>query len=228
MMTKVSENTLTAALASILSAPSDHQVPLLSVLLPEFDARQGRADLVGVTISRLALRKAATAGWGRVLARPAAASVYSFTSFAPRTESFLVDRTGLSRATVRSCVGSLCDTGLVKALPSGSLVRLKALPAPEVWAFEVKVANWRRALFQALQYQAFAHRVSVVMPHEFAHRALAHRDLFRTLGVGLLVLQLRADGPTIRQPVPPRKREPSSGAYHMHALGRIIGEASAI
>lgn len=226
MTTGVSEERLSAALAAILArAGNDAGVPRLPVLLREFEARQGRADFVGVECHPPALRKAAMAGWGKILARPAAATVYSFTRAAPRTEVFLAERTGLSRATLRSCLADLRAIGLLRETPTGSVVRARLLPKPDVWAFEVKVANWRRALFQALQYQAFAHRVVVVLSAEFAHRAIEHESLFQALGVGLLIIDTTENAATLERSVAPRRARPSSGAYHLHALGQIIDRA---
>ncbi len=226
-MTTMSERTLSAAFVQgVDSSARDCGLPKFGVLLPEFEARQGRADYVGVQCSAASFRRAGSAGWGRVLTRPAAASVFAALGFAPRTPAFLAIATGFTLATVRACVAELAASGLLKITSTGSVVRRHAaLPQPEVWAFEIKLAGWRRALFQATQYQAFAHRSAVVLAAEFAHRALAHRDLFRTLGVGLWSVDCREL--SVERLVAPRRREPSSHAYHWHAVGRIIDLARA-
>jgi hypothetical protein len=228
MMQKVSEVELGTTFERVVGRSGKGlRVPRLPVLLREFEARQGRADYVGVHGAVSALQRASDAGWGRVLARPAASAVFARTSFAPRTVGFFARTTGLTIPTIRSCVADLLDSGLVTQTATRSIVRAPVrLPEPELWAFEIKVTNWRRALFQATQYQAFAHCVAIVLPANIAHRAFDHRTLFRRLGVGLLVIDLLDGEPKLRCEVAPRRRKPSSGAYYLHALGRIIDRAN--
>jgi hypothetical protein len=52
-------------------------------------------------------------------------------------------------------------------------------------AFEAKLANWRRAFFQAYRSTSYAERVFVLLPEVVAHRALADLDEFVFRGVGL-------------------------------------------
>jgi hypothetical protein len=57
----------------------------------------------------------------------------------------------------------------------------------ELWAYELKLRDWKRALYQALRYRKFASRVCVVMPPNAKHLLQQNSGLFRRLGVGALV-----------------------------------------
>ena len=54
------------------------------------------------------------------------------------------------------------------------------------YAFEMKLANWKRALVQAYKYAAFAHYPFVVMDHKHVHRALRNIGMFHRSNVGLM------------------------------------------
>jgi hypothetical protein len=52
-------------------------------------------------------------------------------------------------------------------------------------AFEAKLADWRRAFFQAYRNTSYAERVFVLLPETVAHRALADLEEFVFRGIGL-------------------------------------------
>ena len=85
---------------------------------------------------------------------------------APRTLEHLIRESEFSpNSTMRSLV-ALESSGLVKATPTGSYVLGESAPKPdtEIWAFELKLKDARRAVFQAQQARAYADRVFVVVP----------------------------------------------------------------
>ena len=53
-------------------------------------------------------------------------------------------------------------------------------------AVELKVDDWRTALWQASIDLQIAHRAYVALWHEYAHRAERNADLLRRYGVGLI------------------------------------------
>lgn len=56
----------------------------------------------------------------------------------------------------------------------------------ELFAFEMKLTDWRKALAQAYRYRYFANSVYVVLPPEHAQRAMQFIQLFQHTDVGLL------------------------------------------
>ena len=55
----------------------------------------------------------------------------------------------------------------------------------EVIAFEAKLSDWRRAIYQAYRNTTFALRSYVVLPEHVARRAQKSPDTFMNYGVGL-------------------------------------------
>jgi hypothetical protein len=55
----------------------------------------------------------------------------------------------------------------------------------EVIAFEAKLNDWRRAIYQAYRNTSFASRSYVVLPNHVAVRAERSRDMLENYGVGL-------------------------------------------
>jgi len=53
-------------------------------------------------------------------------------------------------------------------------------------AFEAKLSNWRRALFQAFRYKAFVNKSYVIMDDEFVNPALSQKARFKRSNIGLL------------------------------------------
>ena len=53
-------------------------------------------------------------------------------------------------------------------------------------AFEMKLADWKRALTQAFRYAAFAHYAYVLMDYAYVERALRSLDQFLRANIGLL------------------------------------------
>lgn len=57
----------------------------------------------------------------------------------------------------------------------------------KLWAFELKLKNWKRALYQATQYQAFTDQVYTVFPMQQKELLLKKINYFKSLKVGCIV-----------------------------------------
>ena len=139
-----------------------------------------------------------------------------------RSEGYLAEASGLSIPVARRAIRALEESGLVERLANGGLIvngHLRGLDA-ELWAFELKVRDWRRALYQASRYKTFAHRSSVVVAERFSGPAAKSLDRFRRLRVGLYALSTETG--ELRALVLPRKREPLSRFHYLYALGAIM------
>ena len=56
----------------------------------------------------------------------------------------------------------------------------------DVFAFEMKLSDWKRALIQAFRYKAFANYSAVLLDEDHIAPALAQLERFETAGIGLL------------------------------------------
>lgn len=170
-----------------------------------------------------ALSNAEAGDAAAVLATPAAARVLSLLKpNSIRTLEYLHRSSGLSIRTVRRNLRMLEELTLVKSANTGSyLLGEKLLELDrELWAFEVKVDNWQRALFQALQYRAFADRVVVAVAGDYVHRVRRHASLFRSFRIGLLAVH----PPTrsVEVVLPAFRGPPTSKFHRFQALGRFL------
>jgi hypothetical protein len=115
---------------------------------------------------------------------------------------------GFSSRTLSEHLQVLETAGLVRCKGSSArLLRPTKSPFFDVAAFEVKVSDWRHALYQATHYRAFAHRSSVALPDAKARSVAIHKETFRRFGIGLLGIKAPS---TINWYVKPVRRLPFS------------------
>lgn len=139
----------------------------------------------------------------------------------PKTVEQLALDVGRSRETIRYWLSRMTDARLVRVTPAGGYVLgpKSSLPDCEIWCFEGKLRDWKRALYQATRYRAFAHRSFVVMPDDLIRSAESQVDRFRLARVGLISLD--ADG-QFRIVTKPRSHQPRSPVMFTMAQGRAL------
>lgn len=224
MRIKVTEEQLTAAFEGALSNGEwTRYYPPFAHVLREVDCHQGRPDFVASPTTVIDIPRDYRAQLASALATPSLARTLSLLKrSAPRTNDYLRRASGLSVPVLRRSISTLGSLGFVARSGQSGYVLAPAFPDTkwELWAFELKVDHWQRALFQALQYRAFAHYVAVVISERWAHRVERQIDRFRTLNVGIIALD--SDSGAIRSVLRPRKRSPASRFHHLYALGKFL------
>lgn len=77
----------------------------------------------------------------------------------------------------------------------------------EIIAFETKLSNWKKAVYQAYRSTSFAHYSYVVLPTQTAFNALRRKHEFDKRGIGLcsvdregITIEIKADKKTPIQP----------------------------
>jgi hypothetical protein len=132
----------------------------------------------------------------------------------------------MTQATTRRVVRLLAQAGLIEEQAANRYVLGPAFAEPraEVTAFEFKLHNWRRALYQAIRYRAFAHRVFVVVPTKTVPSLLLHADTFRRFRVGVLSWEIE-DGRGERI-FAAAKSEPGSRSAYLRALSELTAWAN--
>ena len=93
------------------------------------------------------------------------------------------------------------------------------LSTARLLAFEAKLADWRQALKQAYRYRYYADAAIVILPAQGSRMAIAHRDLFRQMGVGLWTFN--QDSGAILPRVAVKRGAPLSSRKRGQALLRI-------
>lgn len=142
----------------------------------------------------------------------------------PRTLKYITERTSLSDVTVKRVLKELITNDVVKENDKGAFILnpIWQLPKVELWAFELKLKDWKRALFQCLQYKAFANRVMLVMPEDKENIILKNIETLRNYQIGVMLFN--AENLTYRLLLKPAKVNPSSKNHNIYAVGKIATE----
>jgi len=200
------------------------QYPEFAHVVKEMDCQQGRPDFVASPVGPTAISATNISDLVSALSPPSSARVLSLLKPASyRTEAYILRNVGLSKQVVRRAILRLERLNLVKRSVNSAYALSPSFPELkwELWAFEIKVDHWKRALYQALQYKAFAHRVAVVIAERWVHRAERHIDRFKLFKVGLIAIDAKTGG--LRCIHPPQKAGPASRHHYLYALGRFLG-----
>lgn len=225
-MSDRSEANLRRIFSTVISQePLASRLPIPEWVTYELDCRQGRPDAV------LSPDRALGVGeWdeniSRVLATPSCARVLSVLKRRGRRSlAYLHRSTGLSRGVLREALRELIEEGLARECKNSTYVRgPSALPSLEMWAVEFKVKNWQRAIYQALQYRAFSHRVIILLDSNYVHRIEPHLERLHQLSVGVGAIDQERE--SIRTLSFPRKSTPASRFHYAIATGAFLRSIS--
>ena len=194
-----------------------------TILLEEFGGVRGRPDLVAVNIRNIPQN---------VDRDMLALSLRSFTKSmilallrhdTPRRSEYLERVTGLTRNALRRHVRQLDMAGIVEVRGDSSVALRCRLPwnMVEIISYEGKLANWGRAVHQALSYRGFSNYVWIVMPASAAgHAEKRIAPIFYHNGIGLIAVQ--HDGQTRIVIRGRRHRHPASRVLYLMAVGVVL------
>ncbi len=137
--------------------------------------------------------------------------------------NYLHQVTGLGKSTIRKHIIELIDFGLIDKTSNGSmkLSKLFSLPKITLWAFEVKLNNWKRAFYQAVHYRGCAHYVAIVMPFENLTSLPEKVKTLKQMNIGLISINQKGKVEVLHKP---KKGKPISKVSHYHCLGAILAE----
>lgn len=126
--------------------------------------------------------------------------------------------TGYERPTILRTINSLKAQEIIVQNKDStlSLSRDWSSPAVEFWAFELKLSNWKRALFQALQYKAYASISITVFPKEKEKLLIKHLNNFKSTGIGIVLFDPKDN--SFQELLPPQKTAPSSWAHYLYVF----------
>jgi hypothetical protein len=91
------------------------------------------------------------------------------------------------------------------------VVDLGRIERPALWAFELKLDDWKRCLFQTLVCRSYAPRVTAVFPATKAKHIEQVAPTFAQHGVGVMLFDMESY--KVKPLVPTDERKPMS-AYH--------------
>ena len=192
------------------------------ILIPEFEGPSCRPDLVDARIRYLPESIAAEMLAPLLKAPAKAALLAALRHGSPRTKRYLSRITGYSDRWLNSNVDELADAGLIQVHRGSSFSIACRLPLNmvEITAYEGKLHDWRRALYQARHYRTYCHRVWVVMPVTGARNAMKIASAFRAGDIGLIAVH--QDGGTSIEIKRGRRRWPVNPRLYLMAVGTVL------
>lgn len=192
-------------------------------LKAEVEFMRGRPDFVcGDFVARKS-RMSRVSTIGEAIGRESSAIVLSLLKAkSGRSQEFLEEKSGLSRRRLNSAIDELRSARLIRVDDRGGHTLLYAprVPRPELCVFEIKLEKWRRAIYQATQYRAAAHRVAIVMPPSAVDKINGEADRLRAFEIGLITLDF--DTGQLKTLIHPVKDKPLSKRHYYYALGRYL------
>jgi DNA-binding transcriptional ArsR family regulator len=193
-----------------------------SIVLSEFSAKRGRADVICAIFEKEIEDIEKTKTLARSLSEINKARIMSLLrKSVGYNEGYLEESLGLSKGTIKKHLRDLLNAGVIERTPRKLLKLSKSfnIPKVEIWAFELKLNNWKRAFHQAKRYRGFSHNVVVVMPNGRLTAAKDHIDYFRGMNVGLAGIS--KDG-KLDYILKPKRKRPSSKGHYLYSVGKIL------
>ncbi|WP_298203118.1 hypothetical protein [Desulfosporosinus sp.] len=187
-------------------------------ILRELDCWQGRADIV---LARTNNAWYVPPGGAELISRLGTAQILSVLyPKRPRNIDRVAELTGLSSKTVRRSLRELVSAEMASEVKPGfyTLHPNLRLPKVEFHAYEAKLHNWKRALYQAINYYGFAQYSSVIMPEKYVAAALKNSYSFIMNGVGLFTIGKNG----IDMHIKPKKNRPRKKAFHIVGIGKLL------
>jgi hypothetical protein len=149
----------------------------------EISCRQGRPDFIALRFKSSSGRRNSINVPGLV----GPAILQKLKPKAPRTFDYLVCKLEFSRESIRKSLRLMIENGYIEKIESGAY-RLSAEmnhEKPEIWSFELKLNNTKKAVFQAQQSRAYAERAIIVVPPGQERNYERFRETMKRWHIGL-------------------------------------------
>ncbi|MBD2860681.1 ArsR family transcriptional regulator [Paenibacillus oceani] len=189
-----------------------------SALIRELDCWQGRADVVAAYVNE---DWSLPQGAEHIISRLGPAQLLSV-MFPKKKQKFkdIISLSGLSESTVRRHLKELLEADLIQKFEPDSYTLHPKVILPNVTfhAYEGKLHNWKRALYQAINYLGFAQYSSIVMPERYIKAALENIDHFKINGIGIISVSNQK----YKVHLKPRKNRPRKKSFHLVGIGKTL------
>ena len=158
-----SENQMADAFLELLQSPEGlPSIGPFNGVYREVSCHQGRPDFIAIRNKEggQQVRLSESAG----LVGPSILTILK--PKAPRTLDYLVTHSEFSQDSIKRALRQFIASGHVEGTQTGSyrLGSAATQPQVELWSFELKLNNPKRAIFQAQQSRAYADRAIIVVP----------------------------------------------------------------
>lgn len=187
------------------------------IVATEVDCSHGRPDLIGIKNRQLYSLHMPIYPLGI-----ADSQVLSILSLCPRHISLtdILSRCSYNKTTIKSAVSRMIHAGYItenhnQYSCSNDLMRFVS---GEIWSFELKLHNTKRAIFQSQQSRSFAHWSMIVVPPGKDSPYIKYHESIDRSGIGLATFDLYTN--TFRIVFPPRKTGATCRQNYIYSLFR--------
>lgn len=183
-MIKYTEEQMGTAFHYYLKHGRPTRIPRNSNIYCEFAALQGIADFIlvkGNPFNACSLYQ--------LKGLRADSSIFSLLKpKAGRKRTYVFQRSGLSDKSCTMALSELQKAGIIR-ISEGKFHQTSIIDnrSASIWAFELKLADWKRAIFQCLQYQSYANYSVAVFPMDKQFILINNLHYFENLNIGVLL-----------------------------------------
>lgn len=139
----------------------------------------------------------------------------------PRTMQYLIENSEFSAGTIKRSLRQLVGSGHINITDTGSYIMGAASGQfdIEIWTFELKLDNPKRAVFQAQQSRAFAARSIIVVPPNQARNYERYFDTIKRWSIGLATFDYLSRSFLLK--ISPRKSHAFSRQHQIYAIAQL-------
>ena len=140
---------------------------------------------------------------------------------ATRTLSYLVNNSEFSEDTIKRSLNQLVTSGHIERTDMNSykLGNDVTHSKIELWVFELKLDNPKRALFQAMQSRAYSNHTIIVIPPSQEKHYKRYSAVMKRWGIGLATFDLTSE--RFRMPCRGRTSRPHNPQHKIYTLSKI-------
>lgn len=204
-------------------------IPRFAGFYREISGTVGIADFIGVVAPRWSFTERRLRKRLNGLSRGPIAEILSQLEYKRGiSRQELINSSQYTRSVVSTAVHGLLKAKVIRCR-GGKEYLLHSnfkFPCADIYFYEIKMENWRRALFQASQSLVYADKAYCVMPMNKRQLLLNNRHLFQGVGVGVILFD-PACGKVV-EVIPGRKRKPKKPADKLDVLIRLASAQNLI
>lgn len=221
-MIEYSEYEMAGAFEEAIKTSSIRGLPSFMLIMREVPCQQGIPDFVALTSATFISEH----DFSNLSSTECSSIVLSLLKHkAGRKRQYIKEKSNISDATLNRVLKELQNNGLICEKDGLYYLSMNSVTINDnVWAFELKLSNWKRAMFQALQNKAFANYSVVVFPFEREKVLQQNISLFDSLNVGVLLFESKTKkSKWLKRP---RKEKSISKWQTLFLLGKVAKQHS--
>ena len=221
-MFKYSEAEMSEAFEKALKKNMIKSIPEFSELFSELVCHQGIADFVGIPPHSFSFKDLIDDEQkNKFNFLESSSQILSLLKYkSGRTKEYLLIKSSLRENSFNKTVLELEKLGLVIKIENLYYLSYNwKLEKSNIWAFELKLSNWKRAIFQAQQYKAFSSYSIIVYPLEKERTIQKNKAFFQKFNIGLLLFSPETF--ESKWMIHPKKEIPISKGQTLYLLEKI-------